>query len=88
MDLLNENRSLIHTGKLSQKFNTRFGWNGWIELFVLLFDNYRKESYPRSISSTFTQEPPIVVMTKPEQKDGAVKYQVYRRASQAALELH
>lgn len=60
MDLLNENRSLIHTGKLSQKFNTRFGWNGWIELFVLLFDNY-------------------LVMTKPEQKDGAVKYQVYRR---------
>ena len=52
---------------------------------VLLFDNYRKESYAQGISSTLTQELPIVVMTKPEQKRGAVKYQVYRRASQGAL---
>ena len=42
MDLLNENRSLIHTGKFLRQPDTGFEWNGWTELFVLLFDNYRK----------------------------------------------
>ncbi len=42
MDLLHENRSLIHTGKLLRQPDTGFEWNGWTELFVLLFDNYRK----------------------------------------------
>lgn len=41
MDLLNENRSLIHTGKLLRQPDTGFEWSGWTELFVLLFDNYR-----------------------------------------------
>ncbi|KAG2336295.1 Dbl homology domain-containing protein [Suillus weaverae] len=40
MDLLNENRSLIHAGKLLRQPDTGFEWNGWTELFVLLFDNY------------------------------------------------
>ncbi|KAI0924365.1 hypothetical protein AcW2_005263 [Taiwanofungus camphoratus] len=40
MDLLNENRSLIHSGKLLRQPDTGFEWNGWTELFVLLFDNY------------------------------------------------
>ncbi|EIW75246.1 hypothetical protein CONPUDRAFT_85508 [Coniophora puteana RWD-64-598 SS2] len=40
MDLLNENRSLIHCGKLYRQPDTGFEWNGWTELFVLLFDNY------------------------------------------------
>ncbi|KAL0068394.1 Rho guanine nucleotide exchange factor [Marasmius tenuissimus] len=38
MDLLHENRSLIHTGKLLRQ--PEGGLNGWSELFVLLFDNY------------------------------------------------
>jgi hypothetical protein len=42
MDLLAENRSLIHTGKLLRQPDTGFEWSGWSELFVLLFDNYRK----------------------------------------------
>jgi hypothetical protein len=42
MDLLNENRSLIHAGKLLRQPDTGFEWNGWTELFVLLFDNYCK----------------------------------------------
>lgn len=42
MDLLNENRSLIHTGKLLRQPDTGFEWNSWTELFVLLFDNYCK----------------------------------------------
>ena len=42
MDLLNENRSLIHTGKLLRQPDTGFEWNSWTELFVLLFDNYRE----------------------------------------------
>lgn len=42
MDLLNENRSLMHTGKLLRQPDTGFEWNGWTELFVLLFDNYRE----------------------------------------------
>lgn len=40
MDLLDEHRSLIHTGKLLRQPETGFEWNGWSELFVLLFDNY------------------------------------------------
>jgi RHO1 GDP-GTP exchange protein 1/2 len=42
MDLLNENRSLIHTGKLLRQPDTGLEWNGWTELTVLLFDNYCK----------------------------------------------
>lgn len=45
MDLLNENRSLIHAGKLLRQPDTGFEWNGWTELFVLLFDNYCKYSH-------------------------------------------
>ncbi|THG98759.1 hypothetical protein EW026_g3491 [Hermanssonia centrifuga] len=60
MDLLNENRSLIHTGKLLRQPDSGFEWSGWTELFVLLFDNY-------------------LVMTKPKERDGITKYQVYRR---------
>lgn len=41
MDLLNENRSLIHSGKLLRQPESGLEWNGWSELFVLLFDNYR-----------------------------------------------
>ncbi|KAL4266658.1 hypothetical protein AB1N83_002482 [Pleurotus pulmonarius] len=40
MDLLDEHRSLIHAGKLLRQPETGFEWNGWSELFVLLFDNY------------------------------------------------
>jgi len=40
MDLLDENRSLIHTGKLLRQPDSGLEWNGWSELFVLLFDNY------------------------------------------------
>lgn len=42
MDLLNENRSLVYTGKLLRQPDTNLEWNGWTELFVLLFDNYCK----------------------------------------------
>ena len=40
MDLLNDTRTLIHTGKLLRQPETGFEWSGWTELFVLLFDNY------------------------------------------------
>jgi len=60
MDLLNETRLLIHTGKLLQQRETGFGWNRWTELFILLFDNY-------------------FVMTKPKERDGVKKYQVYQQ---------
>jgi len=42
MDLLNENRSLIHAGKFLRQPDGGFGWGGWTELFALLFDNYRR----------------------------------------------
>ncbi|KAJ7089842.1 Dbl-like domain-containing protein [Mycena belliarum] len=63
MDLLDENRSLIHTGKvLRQPDNTipSLEWSGWSELFVVLFDNY-------------------IVMTKPKERDSVTRYQVNRR---------
>lgn len=40
MDLLDESRVLIHAGKLLRQADAGFEWNGWSELFVLLFDNY------------------------------------------------
>ena len=40
MDLLDETRTLVHTGKLLRQPETGFEWSGWTELFVLLFDNY------------------------------------------------
>ncbi|TFK39742.1 CNH domain-containing protein [Crucibulum laeve] len=60
MDLLDPNRSLIHSGKLLRQPESGLEWNGWSELFVLLFDNY-------------------LVMTKPKERDGVVKYHVNRR---------
>ncbi|KAL0953934.1 hypothetical protein HGRIS_005098 [Hohenbuehelia grisea] len=47
MDLLDENRSLIYTGKLLRQPDTGFEWNGWSELFVLLFDNYMVMTKPK-----------------------------------------
>jgi hypothetical protein len=41
MDLLDESRTLIHAGKLLRQPEVGFEWNGWSELFILLFDNYR-----------------------------------------------
>ncbi|KAF9565910.1 Dbl-like domain-containing protein [Agrocybe pediades] len=40
LDLLNPNRSLIHSGKLLRQPDSGLEWNGWSELQVLLFDNY------------------------------------------------
>ena len=77
--MLNENRSLIYTGKLLRQPETGFEWNGWTELFVFLFDNYRK-SFDSPVYPRLTNHP-IVVMTRPKEKDGVTKYQVYRRAS-------
>lgn len=42
MDLLNPNRQLIHAGKLLRQPDGTLEWNSWIELHVLLFDNYRQ----------------------------------------------
>lgn len=47
MDLLDDNRSLIHTGKLLRQPDGGLEWNGWSELFVLLFDNYLVMTKPR-----------------------------------------
>ncbi|KIY65698.1 Dbl domain-containing protein [Cylindrobasidium torrendii FP15055 ss-10] len=47
MDLLNENRSLIHSGRLLRQPESGLEWNGWSELFVLLFDNYLVLTKPK-----------------------------------------
>ncbi|KAK0214966.1 CNH domain-containing protein [Armillaria fumosa] len=47
MDLLDENRSLIHSGKLLRQPDSGLEWNGWSELFVLLFDNYLVLTKPK-----------------------------------------
>ncbi|KAJ3983138.1 CNH domain-containing protein [Lentinula detonsa] len=46
MDLLDENRSLIHSGKLLRQADG-LEWNGWTELYVLLFDNYMVLTKPK-----------------------------------------
>lgn len=78
MDLLDENRSLIHTGKLLRQPETGFEWNGWSELFVLLFDNYRTLFQFISVCLVDFDSSPVV-MTKPKEKDGVTKYHVNRR---------
>ncbi|EKM81602.1 hypothetical protein AGABI1DRAFT_54457, partial [Agaricus bisporus var. burnettii JB137-S8] len=60
MDLLDEKRQLVHSGKLLRQPDSGLEWNGWSELFVLLFDNY-------------------LVLTKQREKDGVMKYNVYKR---------
>ncbi|KAF8301399.1 hypothetical protein DL93DRAFT_2160894 [Clavulina sp. PMI_390] len=40
LDLLDDTRQLLHTGWLLQKPGSVFTLGGWLELFVLLFDNY------------------------------------------------
>ncbi|KAJ3569204.1 hypothetical protein NP233_g5203 [Leucocoprinus birnbaumii] len=40
MDLLDEKRQLVHSGKLWRQPDNGFEWSGWSEMFVLLFDNY------------------------------------------------
>ncbi|KAG6879934.1 hypothetical protein C0992_009290 [Termitomyces sp. T32_za158] len=47
MDLLNPNRSLIHSGRLLRQPESGLEWNGWSELFVLLFDNYMVMTKPK-----------------------------------------
>lgn len=42
MDLLDETRQLVHTGKLLRPPDGNFELSGWTELFVILFDNYCK----------------------------------------------
>jgi hypothetical protein len=49
MDLLDEHRSLIHTGKFLRQPDTGFEWSGWSELFVLLFDNYCESCGPERL---------------------------------------
>lgn len=44
MDLLDQSRSLVYSGKLLRQPDSGLEWNGWSELFVLLFDNYSKLS--------------------------------------------
>ncbi|KAF8316681.1 CNH-domain-containing protein [Clavulina sp. PMI_390] len=40
LDLLDDGRQLIHTGKLLLRSERAFGLGGWSELVVFLFDNY------------------------------------------------
>ncbi|KAJ3511512.1 hypothetical protein NMY22_g15624 [Coprinellus aureogranulatus] len=59
MDLLDDHRSLLYTGKLLGRPENELAGN-WTELFALLFDNY-------------------FVLTRPREKEGVMKYGVYRR---------
>ncbi len=89
MDLLAENRSLIHTGKLLRQPDTGFEWSGWSELFVLLFDNYCKsfelERYSGMVTLSSDCDVIPVVLTKPKERDGVTKYHVNRRVCFIAL---
>ena len=51
-----------------------------MELFVLLFDNYRERG-PLVVPRVTLRNSLIVVMTKPKEKDGMVKYELHERAS-------
>ncbi|KDR80795.1 hypothetical protein GALMADRAFT_60733 [Galerina marginata CBS 339.88] len=47
MDLLDQNRSLIHAGRLLRQPDGTLEWNSWSELHVLLFDNYLVMTKPK-----------------------------------------
>lgn len=47
LDLLDEQRSLIYSGKLLRQPDGGLEWNGWSELYVLLFDNYMVLTKPK-----------------------------------------
>lgn len=76
MDLLNETRTLIHTGKLLRQPETGFEWSGWTELFVLLFDNYSEFCH---VGALIRPHQSPVVMTKTKERDGVIKYHVNKR---------
>ncbi|KAF5386380.1 hypothetical protein D9757_006718 [Collybiopsis confluens] len=62
MDLLDKNRSLIHTGRLLRQPDSGLEWSGWSELFVLLFDNYLVMTKARekdSVTKYFVNRRPI-----------------------------
>jgi hypothetical protein len=76
MDLLDEQRSLIHTGRLLRPENG----NSWTELFVILFDNYCELCcYLGACAFLFLYA--TVVITRPREKDGVTKYHIHRRVS-------
>jgi RHO1 GDP-GTP exchange protein 1/2 len=78
LDLRADTRSLLHTGKLLRQPDGSLDISGWTELFVLLFDNYCK--LYADLPAAYLQRA-AVVMTKPKEKDGVVKYYVNRRVS-------
>ena len=47
MDLKDDNRSLIHCGKLLRQPDSSIPGNNWTELFVLVFDNYMVMTRPK-----------------------------------------
>lgn len=44
LDLLDETRQLVHTGRVLRQPEGGFELGGWTELFILLFDNYRQSN--------------------------------------------
>ncbi|KAG9014371.1 hypothetical protein FRB94_012777 [Tulasnella sp. JGI-2019a] len=47
MDLLDDTRTLVHTGRLLRQPDGSLDMSGWSELFVLLFDNYLVMTKPK-----------------------------------------
>ena len=79
LDLLNEQRSLIHTGKLLRQPDSGSETSGWKELFVLLFDNYRMLYI--YFMGPFLMIVTVVLTSQEPQQDNTTKYPVYRRVS-------
>ena len=78
MELLDENRSLIHAGKL---WSALEGRPHPVEFFALLFDNYCGAFTCGRYSQVMLTKPLVVVLTKPWEENGVTKYQVFKRAS-------
>ena len=78
MDLLDENRSLIHADTL---------WGAFVdgpdpvEFFALLFDNYCGTSACGIHCQFVLTKPPVVVLTEPWEENGVTTYEIYKPAS-------
>lgn len=78
MDITHPERKLVHVGKLLRQPDTGFDLGGWVDMVVILLDNYCEYLQPHNYLSTDTSLLPVI-LTKARESEGVTKYQVYRR---------
>ena len=82
VDFANPTRKVIHAGPLSRQNDPlKRSVNGWKELWVVLFDNYRTSSNACSSHIPYPTTAWTVVMAKPKGKGDDLKYVAWKPVS-------